>query len=557
MTDTIKISFADGGEEIQAKKGLTLEKISGLLPPRSLLPLAAIVNDELQEMDYPLYADSHIKWLDYDSDLGRAIYKRSAVFNLVAAAKRLFPERHLWVSHSLGDGFFCWLDREDGVAITPAEVESLEKQFVQLVEDNLPIVRTQISREDAVAYFRGEGKSAKAKLIETRLEGYLSLYSYDGISDFLFGRMVNRSGLLSESSLQAFEDGFVLHLPPRRYLGCMERDSFEPRQLHTTLNEYHDWSELLKIQTVADLNDTIEQGEFRELMLIAETLQERALNKISDSLYSLFPEVRLLLVAGPSSSGKTTTTQRLKIQLRTLGIRPITISMDDFFLDREKTPLLENGKPDFEGMNAINLDMFNEYMGKLLSGGEVCLPHYDFIRGKNIAGELPCHLGDNQIIIVEGIHALNEQVSAAIETKNKRKLFVSALTQLNFDEYTPVGTSDNRLFRRMVRDMQFRGMSPVTTLDHWDEVRRGEHKNIFPFQEGADYFFNSALIYELPMLRPIIEKALSEIDPSESCYLNAKRLLRFIRYFKSAGDDLEFVPRNSVLREFLGGSIFY
>ncbi len=556
MTEMIKISF-DNGTEIKVSQGATLSYLASLEPDRPLEPLAAVVNDELQELDYPLFADSHVHWLDYDGDLGRAIYKRSAIFVLAVAADQLYPGRQLWVSHSLGDGLFCWLDREDGTPISITQVAALEKQYMELVEADLSIGHTRISREDGAAYFRAQGKPAKAKLLENRNDNYVSLYSLEGVSDYLFGRMVNRTGLLGTSRLQPFEDGFVLHLPPRHYLGCADdQDQFEPRQLHTTLNEYHDWSELLQVETVADLNETIEQGKFRELMLIAETLQERSLHNISDSLYALFPEVKLLLLAGPSSSGKTTTTQRLKIQLRTLGVKPITISMDDYFLDREKTPLLQNGKPDFEGLSALNLPLFNEQMQELLAGKEVYLPHYDFVSGKSIPGEKPSRLEDNQIVIVEGIHALNEQVSAAIDAKNKRKMFVSALTQLNFDQYTPVGTSDSRLFRRMVRDMQFRGMSPSTTLEHWDEVRRGEHRNVFPFQEEADYFFNSTLVYELPVLRPIIEKALLTVKPEEPCYLDAKRLLRFIRYFKAVEDGTDFVPLNSILREFLGGSIF-
>ncbi|MEG1537532.1 MAG: hypothetical protein RR387_04540, partial [Clostridiales bacterium] len=482
MTEMINISFVDG-KEMQIGQGATLAYLASISPESTLEPLAAVVNDELQELDYPLFADSKIRWLDYDCDLGRAIYKRGSIFVLNVAAKQLFPKRQLWVSHSLGDGLFCWLDREDGIAITPTEVTALGKRYMELVEADLPIRHTRISREDGATYFRMGGNTAKAHLLEHRSDAYVSLYTMEGVCEYLFGRMVNRSGLLGKSRLQPFEDGFVLHLPPRHYLDCLDTEQFEPKQLHTILNEYHDWSELLKVETVADLNDAIAHGEFRELMLIAETLQERALHKISDDLFSLFPEVRLLLLAGPSSSGKTTTTQRLKIQLRTLGIKPILISMDDYFIDREKTPLQQNGKPDYEGLSALNLSLFNQHMQALLAGEEVRLCRYDFVSGKSGFANKSYRLEDNQIILVEGIHALNEQVSQTIDARNKRKMFVSALTQLNFDQYTPVGTSDVRLFRRMVRDMQFRNMTPSATLNHWDEVRRGEHQNIFPFQE--------------------------------------------------------------------------
>ncbi len=555
MSETIKVTFEDGST-IQVAQGATLAYLASQIPERPLEPLAAVVNDELQELDYPLFADSRVIWLDFDCDLGRGIYKRSSIFVLKVAAAQVFPQRQLWVSHSLGDGLFCWLDREDGTAITPAEVASLEEQYMELVNADLPISHTRIFREDGAAYFRAAGNPAKAQLIENRGDAYMSLYTLEGISDYLFGRMVNRSGLLGQVRLQPFEDGFVLHLPPRRYLGCENENDFEPKQLHAILNGYHDWSELLHVETVADLNNIIDRGEFKELMLIAENLQERTLHSISDSLYALFPEVRLILLAGPSSSGKTTTTQRLKIQFRTLGINPLTISMDDYFVDRDKTPLMENGKPDFEGIAALNLPLFNQNMNDLLAGKEVCLPRYDFITGKSIPNAQPCKLSDKQIIIVEGIHALNDQLSAAVDDKYKRKIFVSALTQLNFDQYMPVGTSDSRLFRRMVRDMQFRGMSPGDTLLHWDEVRRGEHHNIFPYQENADYYFNSTLIYELSILRPIVEAALLTVPQDHPRYLESKRLLRFIRYFKPATEELKFVPFNSILREFLGGGVF-
>jgi uridine kinase len=278
------------------------------------------------------------------------------------------------------------------------------------------------------------------------------------------------------------------------------------------------------------------------------------LHRIADSIVAEYPLVRLVLIAGPSSSGKTTFTRRLGIQLRTLGITPIAISMDDYFLDRDKTPLNEQGKPDFEGASAMDLELFNRQLAELIDGEEVLLPHYDFVKGQRAGEGRPCRLRDRQMIIVEGIHALNEVITESIPQENKRKVFVSPLTQLSLDPYNPIATTDNRLIRRMVRDMQFRNRRPADTLELWEEVRRGEHNNIFPFQEEADYFFNSSLIYELPVLRPYVEAELAAITPDRPAYLEAKRLLRFIQYFSVAQS--EIIPKNSILQEFLGGSCF-
>lgn len=552
---TVLITF-DHDQTRTVPKGTTLAALLETLPPRPRQPLAALVNGSLQELDYPLYIESEIEWLDYNCAVGWRICRRSLVFLLQLAVNELFPGRQLWVSHSLSEGLFCWLHGTTGQQVSAAEVERLEQRMRGYVAEALPITRSSLARDDAAAMFRTEGKTEKALLLERRKEEYISIYTANGLSEFFFGKMAINARYLPDFHLLPYEDGFVMHLPAREYLGCVDRSDFLSRQLQTTLAEYHEWSELMGVKTVSDLNSIVERGaeEFLDLVLVAETLQERNLHRVSDAIYADFPTVRLVLVAGPSSSGKTTTTRRLGIQFRTLGVKPVMISLDDYFVDRDKTPLNENGYPDFEGLAALDLDLFNENMQALLSGREAALPHYDFTTGKSIKAHRRLRLADDEILLVEGIHALNERLTARIPHQYKRKIFISALTQLNLDACNPVSASDNRLIRRIVRDMQFRNSSAADTLDHWDEVRRGEHRNIFPFQEEADFFINSVLIYELPVLRPAVEAALMEISQEQDCYLEAQRLLRLVRYFTPAPADP--VPRASILQEFLGNSIF-
>lgn len=554
-TNVINIIY-DGEIARQTARGISLIELLRELPPRAVLPVAAVVNGVLQELDYRLYSDSNINWLDYTDGSGHRIYKRSILFLMLAATLELFPDYRLRVSHSLEDGLFCRLQGPE--RISAAQLKSLAARMHELTAADLPITRNQVTREDGANFFQAQGKEEKARLILRRNSAKLYLYTIDTgktvLTEYFFGRMAVSSGLLAEFSLTPFEDGFVLCLPTRSFMGKDARQFTRPRRLQAAINEFGNWVNLLNVGTVSDLNKVIDDGKFSELVLIAETLQERMMHRIADSIVANYPTVKLVLIAGPSSSGKTTFTQRMAIQLRTSGITPIAISMDDYFIDRDATPLTEEGKPDFEGVAALDMELFNRQLAELIAGQEVLLPHYDFKNGRRAPEGRPCRLGERQLIMVEGIHALNETITASVPRAAKRKIFISALTQLNLDPYTPTPTSDNRLIRRMARDMKFRSQSPADTLTHWEEVRRGEHKNIFPYQEEADFFFNSALIYELPVLRPHIETELAAITPDMPAYLDARRILRFIQYFTVATSDS--IPKNSILQEFLGESCF-
>lgn len=551
---TITITY-DKNQTITVEKGLRLEQILEQIPARPRTALAATVNGALQELDYPVYIDSHIQWIDYNCNLGWRIYRRSMIMLLRLACQDLFPERQLWVSHSLAEGLFCRF--QGGPDATVEETAALEKAIQSYIQQDLPVLRTQVSRMDAVHYLRENGNGAQADLLSRRKDEYLSLYCIKNQREYYFGRMVTHTGLLGFFRLEPYEGGFVLRLPAREYLGCQPHNQVVAKQLHTTMASYDQWSALLGIRTISDLNRAVTSGNDRliELMLVAETLYERQIAHATDYILKDFPAARLVLLAGPSSSGKTTSTERLGVQFRTMGVEPIRISMDDYFLDREKTPLNEQGVKDYENLAALDLDLFHTNMRDLLAGREVALPRYDFKTGKSIHNDRLLQLHTDQVLLVEGIHALNPQISQGIPAQRIRKFFISALTQINLDAYTPFSSSDNRLVRRMARDMQFRGISPAGTLDRWDDVRRGEHRNIFPYQEEADLFINSSLIYEMPILRPLVETALEAITPDQNCYLEARRILRLVRYFESAPADI--VPRTSILQEFIGNSLFH
>ena len=550
----IKLNFSDG-RALEVEEGATLEQVAATLSFQRQ-PVAAIVNGNIQELDYPLFIDSEVQWVDYNCNLGWRIYRRTLTFLLRLVVGERFPDLKLLVSHSLSQGMFCWLIGPEGRMNDPARVATIEKHMKAYVEANLRLKKTAVSKEDAAVYFESIGQSGKASLIRRRPEQSITMYQAQGYRDYYFGKMATNLSCLDEFELEPFDDGFVLHMPAREYLGRAKKLDYLPMQLQATMSEFNDWSNLMGIRTVDELNAIVEQpgDDFTDLVLIAETLQERYLHDISDAIFADFPKVRLVLLAGPSSSGKTSTCRRLGIQFRTLGVHPVQISMDDYYVDRDKTPLGTDGQPDYECVEALDVDLFQQNMRELLEGREASLPRYDFKEGRSIHDYRRLRLGDDQILIVEGIHALNPRLSDSIPKEQKRCIFISALTQLNLDDYNPLSAADNRLIRRMVRDMQFRNLSPSNTLALWDKVRRGENIHIYPHHENADFFINSVLIYELPVLRPLAEGPLAEIGPEDPNYLEAQRVLRLIRLFSPAPSDA--VPRSSILQEFLGNSLF-
>lgn len=552
MTDTVKLTY-DVDKTAFAPMGIKLEQLLELLPPRDLKPVAAVVNGDIKELDYPLYVDSRIVWQDYTMANGHRVYKRSLIFILLVAAHKLYPDRELKVYHSLENGTYCQLLGEAPLA--EEDISKLEEEMRKIVESDLPITPNELSKNDAIAYFKSQGKEEKAALMAMRQgDGRLLLYTLEGIGEYFFGRMANRTGLIDKFQLIPFDAGFIVRMPAQKEIGFTDQPFSQPRRLYATIQEYWNHARFLEITTVSELNEVIKNGEIAKLSLVEETIQERAIHKIADSIADDFPQVRLVMIAGPSSSGKTTFTQRLSLHFRALGIHPLTISIDDYFINRADTPLDEHGAKDFESIEAIDLNLFNIHLERLINGKSVHIPRYDFITGTRMEEYVHTQLGDNHIILIEGIHGLNEELTKSVSSKNKRKIYISALTQLKLDSYNPIPTSDNRILRRILRDMQFRNHSPEQTIMMWDSIRRGEAKNIFPYQENADYFFNSAFLNELAIIGPRVEKAMAEIGRDSPAYLEVRRLLRFIQYFLPI--DADFIPNNSILREFLGGSIF-
>ncbi|MCL2817575.1 MAG: nucleoside kinase, partial [Clostridiales bacterium] len=541
------------GETHDVEIGSSLYQILEGLPERPIEPIAAIVNGNMQELSYRIYSDSRIVWQDYTTASGNRLYKRSAVFVLMMAAAKLFPQHKLKVSHSLDNGSYCFLQGPEKIGAE--DVAALEAEMRRLVALDLPITNSLLSKEDAVGFFRSQGKEQKAELLTRRASSTIRLYTCQGLSEYLFGHMAPRTGLLRNFELISFDEGFVLRLPTQKDVGFLHESFQEPRRLQAILKESRRWVEKLGVDKITDLNRLVEKGKMTELILINETLHARELCRISDGVFSRFPKTRLVLVAGPSSSGKTTFTQRLAIHFRALGLRPVTISLDDYFLDRDRTPLDPQGEKDYESLYALDLKLFNQQLKSLMKGKEVRLPRYDFVTGKRSGLAAPCRLEDDQLIIVEGIHAINEGLTSGIAEENKCKIYISALTQINFDDYTPIASSDNRLLRRMVRDMQFRAASPEQTIMRWGSVRRGEFINIFPYQEQADYFFNSALSYELSVLRPLIEGPLARIGVDSPAFAEAKRLRHLLEYFEPT--EPHCIPLDSILQEFLGKSCFF
>ncbi|MDD2568733.1 MAG: nucleoside kinase [Clostridia bacterium] len=540
-------------KQLEVPMGTTLKELLShrdhSLPPA----VAAVVNNVLHELSYPIYCPATINWLDCTHEWGNRIYKRSLSLLLYAISQKLYPNHKLRILHSLRNGYYCELNGQ--TEITAADIKTIEKAMGDLVKQNVPIEKIMLSHNDVQAFYRAWNLEGKASLMGMSSHTLMPIYRLNEYCEYFFSDMATHTGILCEFKLLPFDHGFVMMIPG----GCRNKmittEFKHPKKLQAALKSYDDWGTLMGIQNVNDLNQCIEKGKFNNLVLMAESMQQRNLFKITDSLYESFPEVKLVLIAGPSSSGKTTFTNRLGIELQALGLKPILISMDDYFLNRDQSPKDENGEYDFESIYAMDLDLFSRQINELLSGTEVEIPIYDFKTGTRKPQGNKVQLTDKHILLIEGIHGINPLLTEHIPAENRRSIYISCLTQLNFDDYTPIPSSGNRELRRLVRDIKCRGTSPDEVLLRWLSVRRGEEKNIFPYQENADYYFNSSLIYEISILKPLAEEALKTIGPSSAAYPEARRLLRSLRCFLPVESD--FVPSQSLLQEFLGKSCFY
>ena len=512
--------------------------------------VAAIVNGDLRELTYPIELESRVEPVTISSPDGARIYRRSLTFLLEMAFADLFPDATLFIDHSVASGgYYCQVTGRS--PLTEAEIAALKSHMQELVKADLPFERKEVPLQEAMDYFRSRGYDDKVRLLKYRRKNYLTLYSLDGRMDYLHGYMAPSTGCLGVFDLVYTEGGFTLRYPRRHRPDELLPMPEYPKLLGTFL-EYGDWLAKLGIENVGALNEAIDAGRAAEIVLVSEAFHEQRLSQVARQIADQIDRTHLIMVAGPSAAGKTTFSRRLSVQLLALGISPFPLELDNYFLDRSKTPLDENGQPDFETIEALNLLSLAEHLEKLIRGEEVRLPRYNFLTGVSEPGDL-IQLRDKQPIILEGIHGLDPRLIPANLQNNVFRIYISALTQLNLDRHNRVSTTDTRLIRRIARDARERGYTAAQTISRWESVRRGEKRHIFPFQENADVMFNSALTYELAALKPQAEPLLRQVQHGTPEYIEARRLLAFLEWFLPL--DVSLVPGTSIVREFLGGSI--
>jgi uridine kinase len=529
--------------------GTSLEKVLSIIDLKDKdLVVAGVVNNQLCDLSAVLESDCQVKFITMRDEIGCRIYRRSLLLVMIRVIYELFPESRLSVEHSLSNGIYCELHKES--PLSRQDLNLITGKMREIIKANRPITALELPVEQVKAIFLKQGFLDKVELLKQLKITTLPLYELDGIYDYLYYRMVPRTGYLKYFKLRYKMPGFIL-LSPQRFNPREIPEFIEQPKLASIFNEYEKWGEIIGVGKVSDLNRAITAGQCGELIRITEALHEKKIASIADKIADNINRSKVILIAGPSSSGKTTFAQRLAIQLRVNGLKPVAISTDDYFIDRDKTRIDEDGNYDFESIEAIDISLFNEHLIQLMQGKRVEIPLYNFHQGSRENKGRFLQIDRDQPIIIEGIHGLNERLTTFIPGEKKMKIYVSALTQLNIDSHNRIPTTDTRLIRRIIRDHKFRNHDARKTITYWPGVRKGEEKNIFPYQENADLMFNSALIYELAVLRRYAEPLLEIIKPDEECYYQARRLLEFLQCFQYMPEDE--IPAISIIREFIGG----
>ena len=550
---TVRVAFHPGDAIREVPAGIpAAELVADPAFPRTALPLVAVLaNNEVVGLEHRLVVNTTLAPVDLGSRAGLTIYRKSLCFLLAMAARRAFPRRRLVIGHSLGQSYMYWFDGMDGVP--DGDLARLAAGMRELVARDLPIRSLLLAYGEAVEYFQHHQQPDTSLLLQNHSSPEVRVHSCDGTLDLWHGPLVPATGLLSVSDIQGYPPGFLLRYPPAEDPVHVAPFKDNP-VLFSIYREYKNWGKILRLGSVGSLNETIRGGGIQEFIQIAEALQDKKIAEIADRISTRRDQVRVVLIAGPSSSGKTTFSKKLMIQLRVVGRNPVTISLDDYFVPKTDTPLDDEGKPDFESLGALDVALLNEHLLRLMRGEEVHTPLYNFHTGTRREDGRPLRLPDRAVLILEGIHGLNDSLTPLVDRQMKYKIYVSALTQLNLDDHNRIATTDNRLIRRLVRDSQFRGHAALRTLSMWPSVRRGEDRNIFPFQNTADSAFNSALDYELAVLKVYAEPLLASVKPDCAEYQEARSLLAFLANFTPlpAG----WVPPTSILREFIGESAF-
>ena len=548
---TIQVNL--NGTELSAASGTTIcELLSRINHKGPLPPLGAIANRRLTGLYRTLTADAVVTTLDYNSKQGAFIYRRSLCLLFLAAAKELYPQVRVEIGQSLGEGYFIELD---GTKVTAKTVEKLLQAMVHYVEKDIPYILERVYVDEAASYFESVGAINKFRYLTQLPRSEIRLVSLLDFKDILHGPVTMSTGCLKNFKLEKYKHGLLLSFPTREGKVSGESAKDNHKLLFESFSETRDWNSIVGVSNISDLNEACIRGTIYDLIKINESLHEKKIAQIADTINHCRKLPRVILVAGPSSSGKTTFSQRLSVQLKVNGITPCTLSMDNYYVDRKKTPLHEDGTYNFESVHAIDLKLFNNHLERIISGELVHTPVYSFNTGKRAPNrEIPIKLGPRNVLIIEGIHALNDILHSNIDKSDKFGIFVSALSQLSIDEHNRIFTSDTRLIRRMVRDRLFRGYSAAQTLSGWLSVRAGEDKYIFPYQGNANVMFNSALVYEHAVLKIFAKHFLLEVSRDSEEFTEAERLYHFLDYFIPIVP--KEIPPTSVLREFIGGSTF-
>jgi len=551
MEQQIKIRCKNNKKSVNIRIGSTLSEIfSQLGLEMEYGPISAKVNNKVEGMHYRVYKPKDIEFLDMHSASGIRAYTRSVFFVLCKAAHDLWKDCTVIIDIPISNGYYVNLKL--GREVTPDDVNELRQRMQQLIEARLPIHRFESTTEEAIEMFRQGGSMSKVKLLENSGRLYTTYYDLDGYKDYYYGTLLTNTKQIYLFGLEYYFDGILLRLPSRTdpsKLGAFIRQD----KMFEIFKEHHRWQDILGMRTVGDLNKAISDGHSNRLIQLSEALQEKKIAQIADEIAKR-KTVKMVLIAGPSSSGKTTTCKRLSIQLAVNGIYPVGISLDDYFLDRDQTPRDESGDYDFEHLHALNIPLLNEQMNALFRGEEIELPRYNFQLGKSEKSGKKLKLKGNEVLILEGIHALNPELTAQIPNEQIFRVYASALTTILLDNHNYIPTTDNRLLRRIIRDHKYRGVNALGSIRRWASVRNGENRWIFPYQENADAIFNSAMLFELAVIKQQAEPLLEQVPENCEEHAEAYRLLKFLHYIKPIPEDQ--IPPTSLLREFLGGSSF-
>ena len=551
MEQTIKIHVCNNDKTVEVPLGANLEEVyqqSGLNMKYG--PISAHVNNKVEGMHFRIYKQKEVEFLDITSASGSRAYTRSLFFVLCKAVHDLFNPCKVAIDIPVSNGYYVNLSI--GRPVTLDDAGAIRRRMQEIIDAALPIHRHETTTEEAIQLFDSLHNRSKVKLLKSTGRIFTTYYDIDGYMDYYYGSLLTNTSQLYLFGLEKYYDGLLLRLPSRDHpdeLGEMTHQD----KMFGIFKEHHQWQDILGLRTIGDLNDAISQGYSPQLIMVAEALQEKKISRIADEI-ARRKGVKLVLIAGPSSSGKTTTCKRLSVQLAVNSIKPVGISLDDYFLDRDKTPRDEKGDYDFEHLHALNLPLLNEQLSALFRGEEVELPRYDFPTGTSQKSGRRLRLGENEILVVEGIHALNPELTSLIPEEQIFRVYASALTTLLLDNHNYIPTTDNRLLRRIIRDHKYRAVTAQETIRRWPSVRAGENKWIFPFQETADAMFNTAMLFELAVIKGQAEPLLEQVPENCPEHAEAYRLLKFLRYIKPIPDTQ--IPPTSLIREFLGGSSF-